>query len=186
VSESERLLLIYRERVDGYTDVDDEFVGRWLAWCRMVLAHGGELVVPPLHPEPDLDRLLADSSMHGPQVRALQGDGNCHAKVAGLWFEGRLDVIGSGYALHDDGLWRQHSWGIWPDGVVLETKWAFVKYFGLTLAPGEPTVLFALNNYAGDVRELLKQGTGRAKDIVEVLQAARARRAMDEGAKPTA
>ena len=180
LSERDRLLLVYRERVDSYAGVGDGFGDRWFAWCRVVLAHGGDLVVPPLQPEPDLDRLLADASVHGPWVCPLELGGNCHANVAKLWIEGDLDAIGTGYALHD-GLWRQHSWGVGDEGAVLETKWVCERYFGLTWPPGEPTVKFALSNYEGDIREVLKQGTGRANEITLVLQAAGRRRADSRG-----
>jgi hypothetical protein len=178
-NERDRLLLLYRERVAGYADVSDDFRDRWLAWCRAVLAHGGDLVVPPLHPEPDLDRLLAAGALQGPRVRALELGGDCHANVARLWIDGGVDAAGTGYALHD-GLWRQHSWGVDHDGTVLETKSLCERYVGLTLPPGEPTVRFALSNHEDDIRKVLKDGTGRANEIIRVLRAVRNRRAESE------
>jgi hypothetical protein len=178
-SERDRLLLLYRARVAGYADVSDDFRDQWLAWCRMVLAHGGDLVVPPLHPEPDLDQLLAAGTLYGPRVSALELGGDCHANVAKLWIDGRIDAVGTGYALYE-GLWRQHSWGVDQDGTVLETKWLCERYVGLTLPSGEPTVRFALSNYEDDIREVLKGGTGRANEIVRVLRAVRNRRAESE------
>ncbi|WP_203736581.1 hypothetical protein, partial [Catellatospora chokoriensis] len=81
LSDRDRLLRMYRERVAAYQDADDGFRDRWSAWCRMVLAYGGELVVPPLRPEPDLDWLLADGMEHGPQVRVVSSGGDCHGNV---------------------------------------------------------------------------------------------------------
>jgi hypothetical protein len=175
-SDHDRLLALYRQRVAGYREVDDEFRVRWLAWCRMVLAHGGELVVPPMHPEPDLDDLLAASTLHGPRVESLDLGGDCHENVAKLWIEDRVDAVGTGYAL-TEGLWRQHSWGVADDGVVLETKWPAERYFGLCLAPGEPTVKFAVTNYPGDIRQVLAAGTGRAAEVIRVVREVRGRRA---------
>jgi hypothetical protein len=105
--------------------------------------------------------------------------GDCHANVAKLWIGGGIDAVGIGYALHD-GLWRQHSWGARQNGTVLETKWPCERYVGLRLSPGEPTVRFALSNYDGDIRAVLKAGNGRASDIVRVLRAVRDRRVESE------
>jgi hypothetical protein len=171
----EHLLGLYRARVAGY-DVDDEFRGRWLAWCRQVLICGGELVVPPVVPEPDLDQLLLSGVRQDPAVRestTLQGD--CHANVARLWIDGEIVAIGTGYALNED-LWRQHSWGLLADGAILETTASRESYYGVTLAAGEPTVLFALNGYDGDVKERLRAGGERADEIIQVLRKARQRR----------
>jgi hypothetical protein len=68
---------------------------------------------------------------------------------------------------------RQHSWGVDDEGATVETKWPGEKYFGVTLAPGVPTVLFVLNNYDGDIKEVLRAGAGRAGEIIRVLRAAR-------------
>jgi hypothetical protein len=179
-SERERLLEIYRERVAGYPDPGDEFGERWRSWCRMVLAHGGDLVVPPMHPEPDLDDLLAGATLHGPRVEVLDQGGDCHANVAKLWIEGGVDAVGTGYAL-TEGLWRQHSWGVAHDGAVLETKWLAERYFGVRLAPGEPTVKFAVTNYPDDVQQVLDAGTGRAAEIIRVLREVRGRRTRRDG-----
>ena len=39
----------------------------------------------------------------------------------------------TGYALSDDGLWRQHSWGLLTDDRVVETTVARLRYFGAIL-----------------------------------------------------
>lgn len=174
-NERDRLLTLYRERVAGYAEVGDTFHDDWLTWCRKVLAHGGDLVVPPLQPEPDLDRLLEDGTLLGPAARSLEQDGSCHSQIAKLWLDDDIAAIGTGYALCD-GLWRQHSWGVGHDGAALEAKWACERYIGLTLPQGEPTVLFVLNNYDGDIQDVLREGTGRAREIIDVLKAARERR----------
>lgn len=174
--ERDRLLVLYRERVDGYGTDGDEFGDRWRSWCRLVLAHGGALVVPPVTPEPDLDVLLAAAELQGPMVEAPQLGGDCHANVAKLWMDGGIAAIGTGYALVRD-LWRQHSWGVDADGTVVETKFPAENYLGVTLPAGEATVGFALNCYDGDVRTRLQTGGGRTDDIIAVLRASRQRRA---------
>jgi hypothetical protein len=170
-TEHERLLQLYRQRVAGW-DVDDDRRGRWLALCRIMLAHGGDLVVPPIHPEPDLDRLLESGAPHGPAPDAPDPGGDCHDNVARLWLDGAVPAVGTGYAL-SEGLWRQHSWGVHADGTLQETKWPCERYFGVTLPPGEPTVLFVLNAYDGDVKARLRAGGPGATEIIRVMQASR-------------
>lgn len=101
--------------------------------------------------------------------------GDCHANVAGLWIDGAVAAVGTGYALFD-GLWRQHSWGMHADGTVQETKWPCERYYGVNLPEGESTVRFVLNSYDGDMKAMLRAGGGRVGEIVRVLQAVRQRR----------
>ncbi|HJP77447.1 MAG TPA: hypothetical protein VJ914_24475 [Pseudonocardiaceae bacterium] len=139
------------------------------------MGYGGDLVVPPIEPDPDLDLLLDDGTLQEAPAKSLELDGDCHAQVANLWLDSDIDAVGTGYAL-SDGLWRQHSWGVGCDGAIWETKWAHEQYLGVTLPPGESTVRFVLNNYAGDIRKVLRQGSARAREIAAVLRASRERR----------
>ncbi len=68
----------------------------------------------------------------------LMARNGCHQNVASLWKSPKRGIIGvaTGYALSEDGLWRQHSWGLLRDGV-LETTERRDKYFGILLqGPG--------------------------------------------------
>jgi hypothetical protein len=56
----------------------------------------------------------------------------CHETIAIAWCDGKLDAIVTGYGLSDDGLWRQHSWGL-SDGVVVEPTEERLAYFGVEL-----------------------------------------------------
>ena len=71
---------------------------------------------------------------------------SCHRNVAAVWTKKKFGIVGiaTGYALSDDGLWRQHSWGILRDGV-LETTEKRLKYFGVVLQ-GERADFFAFSN----------------------------------------
>jgi hypothetical protein len=71
---------------------------------------------------------------------------SCHQNVASVWTKKKFGIVGvaTGYALSEDGLWRQHSWGILRDGV-LETTEVRVKYFGVVFQ-GERADFFAANN----------------------------------------
>ena len=174
VDDRDRRERMYRERVDAYEGVDDDFRDRWLAWCRTLLVHGGDLVVPPMGPEPDLDALLAGATIQPSPVAELDLGGNCHANVARLWIEGGAAGIGTGYGLIDE-LWRQHSWAVDADGALREIKNRHERYVGMTLGSGRPTVQFALSNYDGDVVAVLRSGSARAHEIMNVLNTARNR-----------
>jgi hypothetical protein len=69
----------------------------------------------------------------------------CHRNSADLWFRsgGRTRIV-TGYALSDDGLWRQHSWGC-ENGRVAETTEPRVLYFGYELGHWE-AFRFAMGN----------------------------------------
>jgi len=70
----------------------------------------------------------------GPIKLKVMNASSCHQNVASVWKKRRFGIvaIATGYALTQDGLWRQHSWGILRDGV-LETTVVRVKYFGILL-----------------------------------------------------
>jgi hypothetical protein len=175
--EHDRLLALYRSRVAGYADVDGEFRQRWSGWCRSLLTHGGDLVVPPRHPDADLDRLLADAQLQGPASRLLQGEDNgCHANAAILWVDGTVIAIGTGYALSDDGLWRQHSWGIDADGTVVETTFERQLYLGLVLSD-VAALQFGAGNAGDHVKAVLSARGPRAHELATILHAARRARA---------
>jgi hypothetical protein len=102
-----------------------------------LLAIGGERVVPM--PDPHIDILLGRGEVFGnAAVKRVRGEPNrCHQNVAlrHLLSRGRLKIC-TGYALSEDGLWRQHSW--LHDGErVLETTVARRVYFGVRLDPVE-------------------------------------------------
>lgn len=65
----------------------------------------------------------------------------CHQNVATLYAKGKLKIC-TGYALSDDGLWRQHSWGL-DRGTIVETTEVRVLYFGYELNDYE-SILFCL------------------------------------------
>ena len=171
----DQLERLYRERVDAYTGVDDDFRDRWRAWCRILLAHGGDLVVPPITPESDLDALLGGAIIQPSPAAELDLGGNCHANVARLWIEGDVAGIGTGYGLIG-GLWRQHSWAVDADGALRETKSRHERYVGITVASGEPTIRFVLSNYGGDPAAFLRSGSPRAREVMLFLITVRTRR----------
>jgi len=101
----------------------------------LLLKLGGiELVVPP-KPDPDLPDLLVSGQVTGGSVvlKELE-EGRCHENVAEMWVDKKYDLtaVATGYALSEDGLWRQHSWGI-RNGEIVETTAPRLKYFGKSM-----------------------------------------------------
>jgi len=88
-----------------------------------LLSMGGVMVVP--RQEPDQDKILSRGRLwNGDNVRFIRGHPNtCHGNVAMLWWRNPMRYrIATGWALSDDGLWRQHSWIIERGNVVETTK----------------------------------------------------------------
>ena len=101
----------------------------------ILLNIGGCHVVAPSRPEPDLSDLISHGGL-------IQGDilfdemarNSCHWNVAEVWKSDSSPVIaiGTGYALSEDGLWRQHTWGITASGI-FETTEIRHTYYGIRL-----------------------------------------------------
>jgi hypothetical protein len=101
----------------------------------LLLSFGGDFVVAPPKADPDVPRLLRSGFlMSGPILTKLMKTSMCHQNVSTVWTKGQKGLIGiaTGYALSDDDLWRQHTWGLMRDGV-LESTEARLKYFGILL-----------------------------------------------------
>ena len=115
---------------------------------KLLLGLGGDfLVAPPRQPDQDIPDLLKEGFLfYGPITLREMKCGSCHQNVASVWIKKRSEIVGiaTGYALSDDGLWRQHSWGITRDGIFETTK-TRLKYFGIRLQ-GQKAEFFAFSN----------------------------------------
>jgi hypothetical protein len=127
------------------------YVRGWKALLQKLLAHGGEMMVPQPEPKHFVSRLNREGRRFRPKkVVGRRGQANgCHANSARIWAQdpAALQLI-SGYALSDDGLWRQHSW-LWreKDSVIVETTCKFLAYFGVRLS-GIDAMDFVFDNAA--------------------------------------
>ena len=113
----------------------------------LLLRLGGDFLVAPPKPDQDISMLLEHGFVtSGPVTLKVMKSSSCHQNVASIWTKKKFGIVGiaTGYALSDDGLWRQHSWGILRDGV-LETTETRLKYFGVVLQ-GEKADFFAFSN----------------------------------------
>jgi hypothetical protein len=67
--------------------------------------------------------------------------GDCYRNVVTLRIDGAIESIGTRYALSDDELWRQHSWGVDRDGTLVETTDERRAYVGMCcLTPATRTL----------------------------------------------
>ena len=113
----------------------------------ILLRMGGIFLVAPPRADGDIPTLLESGFLtSGPITLKIMKSSSCHENVASLWKSRKAGIIAvaTGYALSEDGLWRQHSWGIRRDGII-ETTEPREKYFGLVLQ-GEKADHFAKCN----------------------------------------
>jgi hypothetical protein len=112
----------------------------------LLLEIGGAFVVAPNKIDRDVAALIARGFVMTRRVvlNRIASNG-CHSNVAELWRGGSIIGIATGYALSRDKLWRQHSWGMRRDGVMLETTEKRLKYFGILLQD-ESANVFASSN----------------------------------------
>lgn len=106
-----------------------------------LLSFGGHDTCFAHGPDEDLDKLMTRGQLWYPKgLKMMRGENcQCHSNSARLWDanrEGGKVFIATGYALSEDGMWRQHSWCIQvkPRSVnVVETTVPRTAYFGFVL-----------------------------------------------------
>ena len=98
---------------------------------------GNEVVLPGF--EQDLNLIMDRGELRygdGAELR-VGNPSSCHQNSALLFEDDPENLrIGTGYALSDDGAWRQHSWVFKRDGGIIETTVPRVAYFGVQLNQG--------------------------------------------------
>jgi hypothetical protein len=115
---------------------------------KQLLALGGVEVVLPRYDQfseveqrrqaYDVEQVLArgETWLGSRAVLELRTENNCHNNVAQIRSSGRGSIT-SGWALADDGLWREHSWLLLrsadSEDSVLETTQAWLLYHGYRL-----------------------------------------------------
>jgi hypothetical protein len=109
----------------------------WNRFAAVLLVHGGEQVVPPLAPDLLVDVFRTHGRVWPTPARFVEGRASaCHHNAVALWRSGEAAAMGSGYALSEDRLWREHTWGIAHDGQLIETTEPRTAYFGIELRDG--------------------------------------------------
>jgi hypothetical protein len=105
----------------------------------LLLRLGGDFIVAPNKPDQDVPRLLKSGIlMNGPITLKKMKSSMCHQNIASIWKLQKPPIvsIATGYALSEDGLWRQHSWGVLQNGL-LETTEERARYFGILFSSSE-------------------------------------------------
>lgn len=107
-----------------------------------LLSFGGEAVCFP-RTEEDLDKILGRGQCWmGDKVDLKKGEPcHCHSNSALLWDVNKdKTTIATGYALSEDGCWRQHSWIIHlkpRQNRVVETTTKRLLYYGFAMTENE-------------------------------------------------
>jgi hypothetical protein len=133
-SEHDRISSLYAQRVCEQDAQRPGYEDEWDAMVKVILAHGGELVTPPMYVDKGAKVFTTRGHVQTGKVMMKKGEPrDCHNNVIAMFRAGRVDGIGTGYALSDDGLWRSHSWGVRANGTIIETTERRCSYFGVTL-----------------------------------------------------
>lgn len=128
----------YDDRIAEHDKAQPGWAAKWAQLEGVLLQLGGDDVVVPLV----LDDWFVDwvaeertvSIGAGIPIDLVAGEhSQCHQNTATLLLNGIADTIYTGYALSEDGLWRQHSWGERRNGVLLETTTPRLVYVGARL-----------------------------------------------------
>lgn len=119
----------------------------------LLLSFGGNEVLIP-EPEEDIVNILKYGQFwFGKSSKLMKGKpSQCHKNSCDLWESGdnkKHCRICTGYALSEDGLWRQHSWVLnfkSNSNQIIETTMKRIAYFGFIMNE-EQSQEFCYNNY---------------------------------------
>jgi hypothetical protein len=113
----------------------------WALLEEKLLDMGGTLLVPM--PDPDTAKLVKRGKVYKYYTLEMNEgmDSACHVNTALLYLlkSSKGFKIVTGYALSEDGYWRQHSWGSMGKKII-ETTVPRVKYFGFKLNSKESSM----------------------------------------------
>lgn len=97
--------------------------------------------------EPDLENILSRGRRFPGKSIMMKGEPcQCHMNSAMCWDANReICKICTGYALTRDGMWRQHSWVVTNEGLVVETTMKRISYFGFIMTEDECEIFLDQN-----------------------------------------
>ena len=135
--------------IEPFTSEQDEkeTIERFRPLHDLLLSIGGYQTVFPVIEE-DMKAIMERGYYRKGTSKMMKGSpGQCHTNTCELYKENRRDKdvrICTGYALSEDGLWRQHSWLLHTYKTntqtrtrVIETTAKRVAYFGFEMTPEE-------------------------------------------------
>jgi hypothetical protein len=96
--------------------------------------------------EPDKDKILLRGFLYVPESGQFwEGlDNECHSNAAWAYREHGFRIA-TGYALSEDGAWRQHSWNLNEHDHVLESTEVRLAYYGFILTSDEAATFVQAN-----------------------------------------
>lgn len=115
-----------------------------------ILAFGGHEVCMPLIEDDYFAIMKHGQFFYGDHAHLKKGlPSHCHCNAAQFWAanKGRCQIC-TGYALSEDGIWRQHSWLVQPltrSWRIWETTVKRVAYFGVIFDDAECERFYASN-----------------------------------------
>lgn len=117
----------------------------------LLLSFGGQEVCLPMFEEDLKDILERGQLWFGDCVDMMLGEpSRCHSNSSSCWYYNKdKAVLCTGYALSEDGIWRQHSWCIHTKrntNRVIETTKHRVAYFGFAMTENEANNFYFDNN----------------------------------------
>jgi hypothetical protein len=116
----------------------------------LLLSFGGSEVCLPVK-DRDADNILKRGQLwYGDRVyKTLGKPSQCHANSANCWYNNQENIVlCTGYALSEDGMWRQHTWCVEPrvrKSRVIETTVKRVAYFGFAMTKEEALEFYDWN-----------------------------------------
>lgn len=117
-----------------------------------LLGFGGHEACMPAH-ESDIDAIMDRGQLwYGDRILLKRGEpSQCHSNAACYWND-HMDntVLCTGYALSEDGLWRQHSWLVElrpRKNRIIETTVPRVAYFGFAMTDDEAEKFYECNSW---------------------------------------
>ena len=135
----------------NYTGTVDSRYNPYLDLRDRLLSFAGEEASIDFLDE-DFSKLQARGQLwYGDKIQMMPGEpSHCHSNSALLWEANKsLVVIATGYALSDDGMWRQHTWCVAEEvnggPIIIETTEPRIAYFGFILTR-EEAELFLYEN----------------------------------------
>ena len=136
---------LFNEKATAYW-LTDEMKRTLKALHDKILSFGGDEVL--LNQRDDDAELIFNRGQffYGSKYFKKGENNHCHENAAYLWDanRGRCNIA-TGYALSEDGLWRQHSWVVQPmtrTVKVWETTVGRVAYFGVVFTDEESEKFF--------------------------------------------
>lgn len=161
----------FPRRVSAMDEAEPGFAKAFYKMEQRLLVHGGRAVVPLAERLTSisalLERAVVDASSRV-QLNVMQ-ESKCHANSAKLWAESLGTVkLMSGYALSNDGLWRQHSWVIDATGIV-ETTEVRDAYFGVELTLQDSVVMLVANHDTADISSEVFESEFWSEHLTAVL-----------------